>query len=511
MLHKLDILKKIVLFVTFMVFACSFAAYAGDINGNEQRLIPVMNGTFEKDGVTYRAKQEYIDAAISYLQADDVDLSAEQVDHYINKVYASVQQGIDEGYLYAVSEPPAPTAAAETSASGNEEPSKNQGQPAETSPSEESEESEEPGESEESDTAETAAESQETEIEEEVPAVVRLLEAEDPASSFVPDYGRDTDAWMEQMHMPYQLIFYLILALAAVIIVTALTGWSKKLFHTAHHHKLRAGLRVAAGAVYAVSLCGVLALGTVLLTTMPVHKIMERMEKSGYSSDVYDELELSILGLLGYLDLPDTIKNDSISYEKVTLAVRQQAEAGVQGQSYETDVRSAVAPLKRNMEKYLSDQEISLTPEAEDGLNARVDGIAARYKELLEWPYTVWASENRQICESSLVTDTIMLAVLAIISCLLIVYLHYFRHRGFRTCAVLTSIVSILWLAGLFAGKQAGFLFPESMEPEHMYKFFELYAEDIYQTGFMLGIAGLGLALIYGAAVKMKKERMMES
>ena len=77
-------------------------AFAGEINGNEARVISAASGTFTYDGKTYRAGSAYINSLISYLSADDVDLTAEQANEAISMMYASIADGIEQGYLYEV-------------------------------------------------------------------------------------------------------------------------------------------------------------------------------------------------------------------------------------------------------------------------------------------------------------------------------------------------------------------------------------------------------------------------
>lgn len=76
--------------------------WGGSLNANEAELMGVARGTFTYDGVTYRAKEAYINEAYYYLIRDDIDVTDEQKTAAIQKVYASVKQGIDEGYLYPV-------------------------------------------------------------------------------------------------------------------------------------------------------------------------------------------------------------------------------------------------------------------------------------------------------------------------------------------------------------------------------------------------------------------------
>lgn len=77
-------------------------AYAGSLNANEQELMSIIRGTYTYHGVTYQVKDEYIQMAADYLAQDSIDTTDEQKQKAINKMYSSIQQGIDEGYLEPV-------------------------------------------------------------------------------------------------------------------------------------------------------------------------------------------------------------------------------------------------------------------------------------------------------------------------------------------------------------------------------------------------------------------------
>lgn len=97
-------LEIIFIFVAFMIGIMSpkMVAFAGEINSNEARVISAASGTFLYDGKIYKAGTAYINSLISYLSADDVDLSAEQADEAISMMYANVAEGVNNGYLYEV-------------------------------------------------------------------------------------------------------------------------------------------------------------------------------------------------------------------------------------------------------------------------------------------------------------------------------------------------------------------------------------------------------------------------
>lgn len=90
------------LVLSFSILSPKMIAFAGEINGNEARVIAAASGTFSYDGKTYKAGSNYINSLINYLSGDDVDLTAEQADEAISMMYANIAEGVNQGYLYEV-------------------------------------------------------------------------------------------------------------------------------------------------------------------------------------------------------------------------------------------------------------------------------------------------------------------------------------------------------------------------------------------------------------------------
>lgn len=100
--------SRLWLFMAIMLIAIiitpTMNTFAGEINGEESRVIAAASGTFSYNGKTYRAGSAHINSLVSYLSGDDVDLTAEQASEAISLMYESIEQGITEGYLYEVNE-----------------------------------------------------------------------------------------------------------------------------------------------------------------------------------------------------------------------------------------------------------------------------------------------------------------------------------------------------------------------------------------------------------------------
>lgn len=97
-------MKKAILGIGFFILMLSggTVAYAGPLNAYEQAIINAAKGRFEVDGKQYRVDSAYINQLISYLSSDGVDLTSDQKAEAISTMYASVEEGIEQGYLYPI-------------------------------------------------------------------------------------------------------------------------------------------------------------------------------------------------------------------------------------------------------------------------------------------------------------------------------------------------------------------------------------------------------------------------
>lgn len=102
--RKFQFITGAVILSAYLMTSPTHIVCAGDINANEQAIIYEVSQTFEYEGKTYRAYEDYIELAKQYLSMDEYDLTKEQCDQVIAKVYASVAEGIANGYLYEVTE-----------------------------------------------------------------------------------------------------------------------------------------------------------------------------------------------------------------------------------------------------------------------------------------------------------------------------------------------------------------------------------------------------------------------
>lgn len=98
---------KGVIFVIAFVFCCLLPAstvYAGSLNEYEKQVVSEAKKSYVYEGKEYHLSESSLGQLTTYLSQDDVDITAEQRDQLIQTAYASIEQGVLEGYLIPVDE-----------------------------------------------------------------------------------------------------------------------------------------------------------------------------------------------------------------------------------------------------------------------------------------------------------------------------------------------------------------------------------------------------------------------
>ena len=98
------IISASILLISCMVSSQPMKVYAGDINGEEARLLEYVNKTFEQDGISYKVNQAYKTKLRKKLTQDDVDLTTSDVEMIIAGIDYNVATGVENGYLVPTEE-----------------------------------------------------------------------------------------------------------------------------------------------------------------------------------------------------------------------------------------------------------------------------------------------------------------------------------------------------------------------------------------------------------------------
>ncbi len=493
----------------------TFPAYAGDINGNEQEIVGVINSQFEKDGVIYRVKQEYIDSAMNYLRQDDIDLMPEDVQMVIGEIYANVQTGVESGYLEEIGRANAGEQAGGTKGGGAGAGSQTgsgveaggdlgaDGESGGEVPA-----GEEPGTSENPENG-TGVEP----VDDSEPAPVQtaqaisILELMDSMPGQSYEYiAYDTDRLLEQVDIPYKTMWLAVLCLAAVLMVCgALCLW-EKCFAAHHHRRFRSGIKQVLGAEL---LCLVFAMETLFgigLGAFHDSAVLNRLNQTEYYRTIYEELRHDTRISFALMDIPDKVMEDAITYERVVMAARQQVESTLHKGSYQANTAILTERLEKDIRSYLEESSITLTDKAETGLDLLVKRLDEKYTQLLKWPFAPWWVQLADGFVPFMKKAGAALAAMTVAVQLLLFWIHHYVHRAIRGCGsrILAASAAVLLLGAVpYVGNMVA---RREMRPEYMGQFFYVYERGILLAVMMIGAAGILIGAGYLLMARSWKE-----
>jgi uncharacterized protein YoaH (UPF0181 family) len=88
--------------VLLLIILNGIRVRAEEMNQYELEVVQEAKKVYEVDGVQYQLDDTYIDLLEEYLAAPELDLTKEQKDVVISKIYENLNQGITEGYLIPI-------------------------------------------------------------------------------------------------------------------------------------------------------------------------------------------------------------------------------------------------------------------------------------------------------------------------------------------------------------------------------------------------------------------------
>lgn len=498
------------LVLLLLAISHTLTVYAGSVNGNEQQVIGTARGRFEKDGVVYQVKQEYIDSLVSYLSQDDVDLTAEDCQAAIAEIYANVSTGVESGYLTPVGKTEAPSVSASPSngnawkdGAGKTATKTETDMKTETSPAEENiGDSEAPQSGKDSLAIVSRASKAVKPL-----AIIGLESFSKIGSGEQVDMGRDTAAFMEKVKLPAGEIICLLAALALILAVTAGFSSYKKLFKKHHGNTAaRNGVRIILTSVIAVLALLVQVLLTLWMGAFHKTPVLNNIAKTDYYQTVYDTLKRDTSLSFGVLGIPNEVMNHSLTYERIVLTAKQQAENDLVQGDYKANTSLLTNQLREDIEASLTEQSVQLTPEAQSGLRALIQRLDNKYVSLLQWPFGPWWLQLSRQFYRILIFALPCAVLLSVCSHIHLAALYHFKHRAVRLCGVGQLAASVIMLTACAAIKLSGWEPASWVKPGYMRAFFDSYLEGILWIGIMIGGIGILLAIGYFLLAKTMKE-----
>ena len=196
----------------------------------------------------------------------------------------------------------------------------------------------------------------------------------------------------------------------------------------------------------------------------------------------------------------------SITYEKVIIAARQQVENDLDQGSYKANTSMLIEPLKKDMLVYFDQHSITMTNQAQQGLDLLMSRLDEKYTALLKWPFGHWWIQLKDSYVSLSMAVLSIAAVLVAAVQVLLLLLHHYKYRGIilagKGVVSGSSISMLLFISGYLAASSKW----NTLSPTYMDSFFLQYMNMIWKTGMVVSGVGILLGLVEIAVGRAWKE-----
>lgn len=520
-------IATLALIVPMMVLGFSVRALAGDINGEEARVIAAASGTFYYNNEAYAARPEYISQLTGYLAQDDVDLSASQADAAISQMYGSIAQGVAEGYLYKLSDAE-DTTEETTEENTTEATTETTKPPIMIVPTEEATteaENPEAGVKEDGSTEESAG-AQTTE------AVIQQIDKEEADGKVTYDVEHHTIVYenkdgSEKKELPSvnhpldvtnyvhigNIVIFTMLGIILLLVLGLYLGkcfsWQRKKRNrkTARYyvnHKMRSTYRKITGNVYMVIIAAHVMAGVLLLgvgaSVFRQSFVIDNLTSSGYYRYVYDDMNQAISRELADQDAEavDTMMQQ-VGYDTFLKAAKQQAKSSLSGtiQNYDGS----------ELQQKLMGIECGLSEEAQQTCANVIVGNVQSYSmdmvasSIYGIKQGYWAFMKQTLP---------IMAVNMLLMVVIVILMDRYHHRGVRYIArgvIAGAVIALLFAIGLYVMKPYAKIY---MQPSSLYLFMRDYAKHaamiVGAIASMAVLVGVLLMTLVGVVRKSQME-----
>ena len=520
-------IATLALIVPMMVLGFSVRALAGDINGEEARVIAAASGTFYYNNEAYAARQEYISQLTGYLAQDDVDLSASQADAAISQMYGSIAQGVAEGYLYKLSDAE-DTTEETTEENTTEATTETTKPPIMIVPTEEATteaENPEAGVKEDGSTEESAG-AQTTE------AVIQQIEKEEADGKVTYDVEHHTIVYenkdgSEKKELPSvnhpldvtnyvhigNIVIFTMLGIILLLVLGLYLGkcfpWQRKKRNrkTARYyvnHKMRSTYRKITGNVYMVIIAAHVMAGVLLLgvgaSVFRQSFVIDNLTSSGYYRYVYDDMNQAISRELADQDAEavDTMMQQ-VEYDTFLKAAKQQAKSSLSGtiQNYDGS----------ELQQKLMGIECGFSEEAQQTCANVIVGNVQSYSmdmvgsSIYGIKQGYWAFMKQTLP---------IMAVNMLLMVVIVILMDRYHHRGVRYIArgvIAGAVIALLFAIGLYVMKPYAKIY---MQPSSLYLFMRDYAKHAAMIVGAIASMAVLVGVLLMTLVGVVRKRQME-
>lgn len=520
-------IATLALIVPMMVLGFSVRALAGDINGEEARVIAAASGTFYYNNEAYAARPEYISQLTGYLAQDDVDLSASQADAAISQMYGSIAQGVAEGYLYKLSD--AEDTTEETTEENTTEATiETTKPPIMVVPTEEATtEAENPqaDAKEDGSTGESAG-VQTTE------AVIQQIDEEEADGKVTYDVEHHTIVYenkdgSEKKELPSvnhpldvthyvhvgNIVIFTMLGIILLLVLGLYLGkcfpWQRKKRNrkTARYyvnHKMRSTYRKITGNVYMVIIAAHVMVGVLLLgvgaSVFRQSFVIDNLTSSGYYRYVYDDMNQAIQRELAdqNAEAVDAMMQQ-VGYDTFLNAVKQQAKSSLSGtiQNYDGS----------ELQQKLMEMDCGLSEEAQQTCANVIVGNVQSYSMDMVGSSIYGIKQGYW----TFIKQTLpIMAVNMLLMVVIVILMDRYHHRGVRYIArgvIAGAVIALLLAIGVYVIKPYAKIY---MQPSSLYLFIRDYAKHASMIVGAIASMAVLVGVLLMTLVGVVRKRQME-
>lgn len=466
-------IKLFFLGVIIAIFSLAFPRVcdAGGLNADEQSVVAAASGTFEWEGQTYRAKQNYIDSLIAYLSGDDVDLGEADCQTAIQKMYENVGRGVSEGYLMRIDGRSVPEA-------------------------EEAKAMLEKGN--------TANQSAETEYEDYTAPVQLdgqdLVEQEEAVWNV---YGRYSEM-MKEKHLilkkpvfhqeqnygawwivPYDGMKIIIFAVCGFLLLSLLTvgaGLWKK------HSRFQLSKRMKKFLFAASSFGWIVTMGiqTVFLAGMQKNSAVKLLGETHFYENIYLAVQADIEKIALLTDIPELSAEDESLYGKIMIQARQQTIAILNQKNSTPDCSVLLNRIEYMVREKKGEEAASIVTTC----------LERRCEKLLVWAGALWWRQETGCFYGFIKSVLLPVVMILLLTNGLLILSSSRMYQGIRTCAyslICSVLLLLLVSASLWMWMRFGTLAGKSAVSD---EFTRLYLQNLALIGMVTG--GLSCCIAKG-------------
>ncbi|CCZ63046.1 putative uncharacterized protein [Hungatella hathewayi CAG:224] len=471
--------------VIIVIFSLAFphVCHAGGLNASEQSVVAAASGTFEWEGHTYRAKQNYIDSLIAYLSGDDVDLGEADCRTAIQKMYENVGRGVSEGYLELID--------------GRSEQDSKESKvvPEKGNAANQSAETEYEGHA-----APVQLDGQDpVETEEAVWPVYRrysetmretYLLLKKPVIQQEQNYGK----WWSIPYTGMEIIIFAVCVFLLLSLLTAGAGnWRK-------HRRFQLSKRMKRFLFAVSSFCWIVIMGipAAFLAGMQKDSAVKLLGKTHFYENIYITVQADIEEIALLADIPQLSEEDETLYGKVMIQARRQTIDALNQKNSTSDYSVLLNGVEGAVREKKGEEAASIVTAC----------LKRRYENLLVWDGVMWWLQETGRFNGFIRSVSLPVAVILLLTNGLLILSRSRKYRGIRTCAyslVCSALLLLLASASLWLWIRFGTL---AGKPAASDEFTCLYLQNLALLGMVTGgMAGCISMGILEAARYMKRSK----